>query len=55
MDVVDAIKTRKSVREYLSKPVEDEKLNVILEAGRLEALGVSEGWLPLPDVWKIKR
>ena len=35
MDVFDAIKTRKSVREYLDKPVEDEKLNVILEAGRL--------------------
>jgi len=35
MNVVDAIKTRKSVRKYLDKPVEDEKLNVILEAGRL--------------------
>ena len=32
---VDAIRTRKSVREYLDKPVEDEKLNVILEAARL--------------------
>jgi len=31
MDVVDAIKTRKSVRKYLDKPVEDEKLNVVLE------------------------
>ena len=35
MDVVDAIKTRKSVREYLNKPVEDEKLKIVLEAGRL--------------------
>ena len=35
MNVVDAIKTRKSVRKCLDKPVEDEKLNVILEAGRL--------------------
>jgi nitroreductase len=35
MDVLDAIKTRRSVREYLDKPVEDEKLNMILEAGRL--------------------
>ena len=35
MNVVDAIKTRKSVRKYLDKPVEDEKLNVILEAARL--------------------
>jgi len=35
MDVVDAIKTRKSVREYLDKPVEDEKVRAVLEAGRL--------------------
>jgi nitroreductase len=35
MDVIDAIKTRKSVRAFLNKPVEDEKLNAILEAGRL--------------------
>ena len=35
MNVVDAIRTRKSVRKYLSKPVEDEKLTAVLEAGRL--------------------
>jgi len=35
MDVMDAIKTRKSVRAYLDRPVEDEKLNAILEAARL--------------------
>ena len=35
MNSIDAIKTRKSVRAYLDKPVEDEKLNAILEAGRL--------------------
>jgi nitroreductase len=35
MDVLDAIKTRKSVRSYLEKPVEDDKLNTILNAGRL--------------------
>ncbi len=35
MDVMDAIRTRKSVRAYLDKPVEDEKLNAVLEAGRL--------------------
>ncbi|MCW4032265.1 MAG: nitroreductase family protein [Candidatus Bathyarchaeota archaeon] len=34
MDVLDAIKTRKSVRSYLVKPVEDDKLNAILNAGR---------------------
>jgi len=35
MDVIDAIKTRKSVRAYLDRPVEEEKLNLVLEAGRL--------------------
>jgi len=35
MDVMDAIKTRKSVRAYLDRPVEDEKLNAVLEAARL--------------------
>jgi len=35
MDVMVAIRTRKSVRAYLARPVEDEKLNVVLEAARL--------------------
>lgn len=35
MDVCDAIATRKSVRAYLDKPVEGEKLNAVLEAARL--------------------
>ena len=35
MNVIDAIKTRKSVRAYLDKPVEDAKLSAILEASRL--------------------
>lgn len=35
MNVLDAIKTRKSVRKYLDQPVEEEKLNQVLEAGRL--------------------
>jgi nitroreductase len=35
MDVLTAIKTRKSVRKYLKRKVEEEKLNAILEAGRL--------------------
>ncbi len=35
MDVMDAIRTRKSVRAYLDKPVEDDKLSAVLEAGRL--------------------
>jgi len=35
MDVIDAIKNRISVRKYLDKDVEEEKLNEVLEAGRL--------------------
>jgi nitroreductase len=33
MDLFDAIKNRRSVRSYLDRPVEEEKLRVILEAG----------------------
>lgn len=35
MDVSEAIKKRRSVRRYLDKPIEEEKLNNVLEAGRL--------------------
>lgn len=35
MNVIDAIKTRKSIRSFLDKPVEDTKLSAVLEAGRL--------------------
>ena len=35
MNVIDAIRTRKSVRKYSDKPVEKEKLTAVLEAGRL--------------------
>ena len=35
MDVMEAIKTRRSIRSYQDKPVEDEKLSAVLEAGRL--------------------
>ncbi len=35
MDVIDAIKTRKSVRGYQNRLVEDKKLNLVLEGGRL--------------------
>jgi len=35
MDVMDAIKQRRSIRNYADRPVENEKLNLILEAGRL--------------------
>lgn len=35
MDVTTAIKTRRSIRAYKDKPIEDEKLEAVLEAGRL--------------------
>lgn len=35
MDVIEAIKTRHSVRAYKPTPVSDDDLNTILEAGRL--------------------
>jgi nitroreductase len=35
MDLFEAIKTRRSVRKYSDKPVEDDKLEAILEAVRL--------------------
>jgi nitroreductase len=35
MTVSEAIKLRKSVRSFLAKPVEEEKLTVVLEAARL--------------------
>ena len=35
MNVFEAIKTRRSVRSYLDKPVEEDKLRRVLEAARL--------------------
>ncbi|HTY90649.1 MAG TPA: nitroreductase family protein [Methanocella sp.] len=35
MDVFEAIKSRKSIRSYADKDVEEEKLQKVLEAGRL--------------------
>jgi nitroreductase len=35
MDVLDAIKKRRSIRQYLDKPVEEEKVDLVLEAARL--------------------
>ncbi|SHI20814.1 Nitroreductase [Sporobacter termitidis DSM 10068] len=34
MDVMEAIQTRRSVRKYSSRPIEEEKLNLVLEAAR---------------------
>jgi nitroreductase len=35
MNVLDTIRKRRSIRKYDSRPVEDEKLNAVLEAARL--------------------
>ncbi len=35
MTVYDVLKARRSIRKYQSKPVEDEKINRVLEAARL--------------------
>ena len=41
MNVNDALKKRKSVRAYLDKPVEDEKISAILTAARYSPSGVN--------------
>lgn len=41
MNALDAIKTRRSTRQFLSKPVEPETLSEILECGRLAPSGVN--------------
>ncbi|MEM2088210.1 MAG: nitroreductase family protein [Thermoproteota archaeon] len=41
MDVFEAIRTRRSIRSYLDKPVEKEKLLRILEAARLAPSAVN--------------
>lgn len=35
MDVMEAIRTRRSIRKYQDKPVEEEKLRAVLDAARL--------------------
>lgn len=42
MEFVDLIKKRYSVRSYLSKPVEDEKLKKVLNAARLAPTAVNK-------------
>ena len=41
MDVFEAIRTRRSIRRYLDKPVEKEKLAKVLEAARLSPSAVN--------------
>ena len=35
MNILEAINKRRSIRAYLNTPIEDDKLNKVLEAGRL--------------------
>jgi len=35
VDVMEAIRTRRSVRKFSGRPIEEEKLNLVLEAARL--------------------
>lgn len=42
MDTLDAIKKRTSVREYLDKSIEKEKIEKIVDAGRLAPTGRGE-------------
>ncbi len=35
MDTFTCIRTRREIRDYLDKPIQDESLNRVLEAGRL--------------------
>lgn len=37
--MIEAIKHRRSIRKFENKPIEDEKLNKILEAARLAPSG----------------
>ncbi len=41
MDVIEAVKTRRSIRSYINKPMEEEKLAKILEAARLSPSAVN--------------
>lgn len=41
METMEAIRTRKSIREYQDKPVPQDKLNVVLEAARLAPSGAN--------------
>ncbi len=45
MEILQAIKTRRSIRRYLDVPIEWEKVGVVLEAGRLApSAGNTQEW-----------
>jgi len=58
MDVLTAIKGRRSIRKYSSKPVEEEKLQMVLEAARLSPSASNlQNWkfVVVRDAAKIKK
>ena len=42
MDVLSAIKNRRSIRKYQTRPIEKEKLEKVLEAARLYLLASTD-------------
>jgi nitroreductase len=46
MDIFEAIKTRRSIRKYSDKPVEDEKLRL------LEAVRMAPSWANM-QCWRL--
>ncbi len=58
MDVMEALKTRRSVRKYSDRPVEEEKLLRVLEAGRLSPSATNaQNWrfILVRDKEKLKK
>lgn len=45
MEAIEALLTRRSIRSFQDKPVEREKLDIIVDAGRRAASGMNtQGW-----------
>jgi nitroreductase len=58
MNVTEAIESRRSIRKYSGRPVEDEKLNAVLEAARLApSSNNAQGWkfIAVKDKQKIAK
>lgn len=58
MDVMEAIRTRRSIRKFSDRPIEEEKLDLVLEAGRLSpsaANGQNWHFIVVRDREKIQK
>ena len=58
MDVMEAITTRRSIRKYSDRPIEEDKLNLVLEAARLSPSSAnSQNWhfIVVRDKEKIQK